>query len=125
MPAFDLETTYLGLDGVGGVTAMAGGAAFWASVGENPGAWGTIVTVGTGEGDWTRWEMHPKGDEVLVVLEGSVRMILDRNGAEHAFDLTPGSTLVVPTGVWHRAVDQKALRMLFITYGAGTEHRLL
>jgi hypothetical protein len=30
---------------------------------------------------------------------------------------------VVPRGVWHRAERQRGVRMLFITYGAGTTHR--
>ena len=73
MPAFDLEKTYLGLDGAGRVTQMPVGPDFWATIASNPGATGTLVTVGTGEGDWPHWEMHPRGDEVLVLLEGSVR----------------------------------------------------
>jgi mannose-6-phosphate isomerase-like protein (cupin superfamily) len=123
MPAFDLEKTYLGLDGAGRVTPLPVGPDFWATIASNPGAGGTLVTVGTGEGDWPHWEMHPRGDEVLVLLEGSVRMVFERAGGDEAFDLATGSTLVVPQGVWHRATDQRGLRMLFLTYGAGTQHK--
>jgi len=123
MSAFDLEKTYLGLDGAGRVTSLPVGPDFWATIASNPGATGTLVTVGTGEGDWPHWEMHPLGDEVLVLLEGSVRMIFERPGGDEACDMTPGSTLIVPQGTWHRAVDQRGLRMLFLTYGAGTQHK--
>ncbi len=125
MTTFDLEKTYLGLDGSGRVTPMPGGPAFWQNIDKNPNAGGTLVTVGTAEGDWTHWEMHPRGDEVLIVLEGQVRMIFERPGGEESFDLSPGATLVVPAGTWHRAVGQKQLRMLFMTYGEGTSHKPL
>lgn len=127
MTAFDLEATYLGLDGAGKVTAMAGGAAFWRGIDSNAAAGaGTLITVNRGEGDWSHWEVHPLGDEVLVTLEGSVRMVFERDGGrEETHEMTAGSMLVVPAGVWHRAVNQRGLAMMFITYGAGTEHRPL
>ena len=122
--AFDLETTYLALDGAGGVTQMEGGAAFWRSVETSAAATGTLVTVSSGDGDWPNWEMHPAGEEVLVGLHGAARFVFEyADGRTDTHDMGPGVTLVVPRGVWHRAVDQRALKVLFITYGAGTQHR--
>jgi mannose-6-phosphate isomerase-like protein (cupin superfamily) len=121
--AFDLETTYLGLDGSGRVASLPVGPDFWRTVSDNPDAGGMLVTVGTGAGDWEHWEMHPAGDEVLVLLEGRLRMIFERPGGEEAHALTPGATLIVPAGVWHRAAAQRDVRMLFMTYGAGTQHK--
>jgi mannose-6-phosphate isomerase-like protein (cupin superfamily) len=124
MTAFDLENTYLFIDGVGGVKATPGGAAFWRTVGENPDAGAILVTVGTGEGDWPHWEMHPQGEEILVLLEGSLHLTFEHpDGRRESFDPEPGATIVVPRGVWHRAERQQGVRMLFITYGAGTTHR--
>jgi mannose-6-phosphate isomerase-like protein (cupin superfamily) len=123
MARFDLESTYLALDGAGRVAQLAGGPAFWASVDEQPAAGGTLVIVSTGEGDWAHWEMHPKGDEVLVLLEGRARMLFEADGGEQVHDMAPGATLVVPAGTWHRAVEQRDMRMLFITHGEGTQHR--
>jgi hypothetical protein len=37
--------------------------------------------------------------------------------------MAPGTTLIVPAGTWHRAVDQHGARMLFMTYGEGTQHK--
>lgn len=123
MPAFDLETTYLGLDGAGGVTQLPVGPDFWATIDANPSASGTLVTVTTGQGDWAHWEMHPEGDEVLVLLEGSLSVVFEGPDGDLFNEMRRGSTLVIPRGVWHRAVDQSGVRMLFITYGAGTEHK--
>jgi mannose-6-phosphate isomerase-like protein (cupin superfamily) len=123
MTTFDLETTYLGLDGLGRVTPLPVGPEFWKTIGENPTAGGTLVTVSAGEGDWKHWEMHPSGDEVLVLLQGHVRMVFEKPDGEQTFDLSPGATLIVPAGTWHRAQDQKNVRMLFVTYGKGTSHK--
>jgi mannose-6-phosphate isomerase-like protein (cupin superfamily) len=124
MTTFDLENTYLFLDGAGVVKATPGGAAFWRTVGENPDAAATLVTVGAGDGDWPHWEMHPQGEEVLVLLEGSLHLTFEHpDGRRETLEPEPGATIVVPRGVWHRAERQQGVRMLFITYGPGTTHR--
>jgi mannose-6-phosphate isomerase-like protein (cupin superfamily) len=124
VPIFDLESTYLGLDGQGRVTPMKGGPEFWANVASYPAAaGGTLVTVGTAEGDWNHWEMHPNGDEVLVLLEGTLQMVFERPGGDEVHDMRPGATLVVPAGIWHRGRAQKNVRMLFMTFGKGTQHK--
>lgn len=125
MTRFDLETTYLGLSGDGEVTSMPVGPDFWATMDANLSMRATMVSIGSGEGDWPHWEMHPQGDEVLVLLAGSLTLILDQSGTESRHDLVPGATFVVPTGAWHRAIDQCGVKLLFITYGAGTRHRPL
>jgi mannose-6-phosphate isomerase-like protein (cupin superfamily) len=61
---------------------------------------------------------------VLVLLEGALGIVFERPGGRtERHNLAPGATLIVPAGVWHRAVDQQGVRMLFITFGAGTAHR--
>lgn len=124
MTAFDLEKTYLALDGAGEVKPLPVGPDFWATIAANPDVRANLVAVFGGEGDWDHWERHPKGDEVLVLLEGSMRMVFDRpEGAEVLF-MAPGTTVVVPAGIWHRGLDQRGAKLLAITYGAGTEHRV-
>lgn len=123
--AIDLEATHLGLDGKGGVTALPVGPDFWETIDSNPGARGTLVTEGVSEADWPHWEMHPKGDEVVYLLEGDVTMIFDRAPKEVRVRLAPGQAVVVPAGVWHRALVPVSSRLLFMTYGEGTQHRKL
>jgi mannose-6-phosphate isomerase-like protein (cupin superfamily) len=124
MTAFDLESTYLFLDGAGGVASAKGGPEFWAGVQSEPRAGGTMVIVSDGRSDWRTWEMHPAGDEVLVFLEGAPRFFLDHpDGRLERVDSRPGATLVVPKGAWHRAEADGPYKILFITYGAGTTHK--
>jgi len=123
MPSFDLETTYLSLDGQGAVAVHPVGPEFWATIEQNQDVLGTLVGVYAGREDWPHWEMHPEGDEILVLLEGRITMILDDGAAERRVELAPGGTLVMPRAVWHRALVPEPSRLLAITYGAGTRHR--
>lgn len=123
MASFDLETTYLSLDGAGRVKTLPVGPNFWTTIDSNPDIDANLMAVFRGEGDWDHWEMHPKGDEVLVLLEGSMRIALDRPEGPEIVFMSPGTTLVVPAGVWHRGLDQQGVKLLALTYGEGTEHR--
>ena len=68
--------------------------------------------------------MHPEGEEVVVLLSGSVDFVLDQGGAESTVALRePGAFAIVPRGAWHRALANAPVSMLFITAGRGTQHR--
>jgi mannose-6-phosphate isomerase-like protein (cupin superfamily) len=122
MPELNLEQTYLSLDGQGQVrTHPAEG--FWASVGRNPTVLGTLVAAFVSPEDWPHWEMHPRGEEVLVLVDGRMTLILDEPDGERRVEMTPGSTCVVPRGIWHRALVPEPSRFIGLTYGAGTQHR--
>lgn len=125
MPAFDLETTYLSLDGEGRVARHPVDDAFWATIDRNADLLGTLVGAHVSTADWPHWEMHPEGEEVLVQLEGEMTLLLDEPAGERRVAMTPGATCVVPRGVWHRALVPATSRFLAITYGAGTRHRPL
>jgi mannose-6-phosphate isomerase-like protein (cupin superfamily) len=74
---------------------------------------------------WESWEMHPNGDEVVVLLSGAVRFVLQTPGGDTAVELREqGQYVVVRKGVWHTAEVLSAATLLFITPGEGTEHRL-
>jgi mannose-6-phosphate isomerase-like protein (cupin superfamily) len=76
------------------------------------------------ETDWPTWEMHPQGDEVVLLLSGAARMILDHGGVHRATVLSqPGSFVIVPKATWHTAKIATPTSMLFITPGEGTENR--
>lgn len=76
------------------------------------------------EADWQTWEIHPEGDEVVVLISGSADMVLDHGGSHQVTSLSqPGSFVIVPRGTWHTARISAPTSMLFITPGAGTESR--
>ena len=124
MTEFDLEKTYLFIDGAGGLESQDVGPSFWAEIGANPNAGATMISASQGSGDWARWEMHPNGAEVLVILEGAPRVFLEHpDGRLERIEARAGATVVVPPGAWHRAECARPYKILYITYGPGTTHR--
>lgn len=76
--------------------------------------------------DWPSWEVHPHGDEVVVLLAGTTTFHLQIDGGETQVTLSEqGQCVVIPKGVWHTASTDEFARLLFITPGQGTEHRAL
>lgn len=74
--------------------------------------------------DWSSWEMHTAGDEIVCLLSGDVTLILERNGVEEATHLRdPGAFVIVPKGTWHTARTRVPTKMLFITPGEGTQNQ--
>jgi mannose-6-phosphate isomerase-like protein (cupin superfamily) len=70
-------------------------------------------------------EMHPDGDELLVVLSGRVQISLELPEGESRVDLAPGQALVVPRGIWHNVHLLEESRLLHLTPGPGGDHRPL
>ena len=73
--------------------------------------------------DWPTWERHPAGDEIVMLLSGTVTLVLKAAAGEESVVLdTPGSYVVIPHNTWHTARVSEPSRMLFITPGEGTEN---
>jgi mannose-6-phosphate isomerase-like protein (cupin superfamily) len=124
MPTLDLEDVFLALDGKGVATELPG-ANFMERLGRAPGDMAWLVGVYPMTSDWSHWERHPNGHEILVMLEGRLEMRLDQDGEVSMLMLEAGSTLVVPKGAWHTARVLEPGRLLGVTYGEGTDHRPL
>ena len=69
----------------------------------------------------TEWERHPRGDEIVMSIEGSTTVVLLVNGEEHRIDLNSGELMVCP-GHWHR-FEVPSLKVLSVT-PQPTEHSL-
>ncbi len=82
-----------------------------------------MVTMGLQAESWPTWERHPAGEELVLVLEGHIELIQEIDGEEVRTDLRGGQAVVNPPGVWHTADVHEPGRGLFITPGAGTEHK--
>jgi len=61
------------------------------------------------------WERHPKGDELLHVLEGDLEITLLRDEGAETTVLGAGTVFVVPRGVWHRPHAISDVSLFFIT----------
>ncbi len=88
------------------------------------GADGRLVCVLNFGEDWTSWERHPAGGELVYCLSG--RMIVHQEMADGQVvttQLLPGQYAINPPGVWHTADIPEPTRALFITAGMGTENR--
>ena len=126
--------SYLLLEPDGTAVLLPGGGDFWSQLmsgaatdsgvrrlmgSEN----GRLLSVSSMGADWTNWEMHPAGDEILFMLEGKATFVLDLTDGLREVALRAGRLLVIPKGVWHTAKVSEPARLLTITAGSGSQHR--
>ena len=131
---FDLLKNYFLLEPDGAAIVLPGGMDFWSQLmsgdPSDPGIrrlmgseHGRLLSVLTMNADWMNWEMHPAGDELLFMLEGSATFLLDLLDGVREVALNAGRLLVIPRGVWHTAKMSGPARLLAITAGQGTQHK--
>lgn len=90
----------------------------------NDGIEGRLVSMYTFKEPWTSWEMHPLGSEVVLCTTGNMTIHQEHPGGKVATVLLgPGQYIVNDPGVWHTADVQGEATAVFITAGAGTQHR--
>lgn len=122
-----VESTYLRLGNDASIEPFEVNQRFWEQL--QAGELGDfhneyLVSTHTTGSDWTVWEMHPKGDEMVCLLAGKATFILEREDGNDSVQLTsPGSFAVIPRGTWHTVTIQENATILFITAGEGTQHR--
>lgn len=84
---------------------------------------GYLVSRFTMEGTWPHWEMHPEGDELITLLSGRGTLTIDDGEEVCTVELTAGQAVRMPAGVWHHMTLHEPAEALFLTWGAGTQHR--
>lgn len=85
---------------------------------------GRLVTMHRFTENWTSWEVHPKGHEVVLCTAGEITLHQEQpDGSVAAVTLGPGEYAINPPGIWHTADVAGEATVLFITAGEGTEHR--
>lgn len=88
------------------------------------GAEGRIVVLHRYDSNWTSWEMHPEGEEVVACVEGSMTLHQELpDGTRTSIKLGSGDYAINPRGAWHTADADGSVLVLFITAGWGTQHR--
>jgi quercetin dioxygenase-like cupin family protein len=74
--------------------------------------------------DWTSWEMHPAGEEVVYCISGAMTLHQEfPDGRAETVTIDAGEYAINPPGVWHTADISGEAEALFITAGLGTQHR--
>ena len=69
---------------------------------------GRLVTFYEFEADWSTWEMHPNGSEVVLCTAGSIILHQERaDGSVTTVVLEPGQYAINEPGIWHTA-DKRA-----------------
>ncbi len=134
-PTFDLASTYLHLAASGEARRIEGTPAFWADLTSaepktTDAKWvsevdGWFVTSYPLDVDFPHWEMHPRGDELLLLTSGAADAVIEQDGVAQTFRVEPFRAFVVPKGAWHRLLVRAPGTLLALTYGKGTEHRAL
>lgn len=84
---------------------------------------GRLVMIETSPTNWSAWECHPLGDELVIVLEGTGEFMQEIDGAIVRRPISPGATFVNPAGVWHTADVTTPMRAIYVTPCPGTVHR--
>ncbi|MCA8945376.1 MAG: cupin domain-containing protein [Planctomycetes bacterium] len=128
----DLRKTYLLLENDGDALKLPVTDDFWQQLSGTPTA-PVIKRLAKSDGrmlaayemkeDWDHWEMHPGGDEVLILVSGRMTLVLEEGSGERLVEMTAGQTFVVPKGVWHTGKVPEPSTLIGITAGKGTEHR--
>ena len=84
---------------------------------------GRLVSMHAFTDSWDVWEMHPTGAEVVLCVGGSIELVQEIEDQEVATTLTVGEYAINSPGTWHTANVTEPTTAVFITAGAGTEHR--
>ena len=85
-----------------------------------------LVSTFSFDETWPTWEIHPEGDELVLLLAGDTDLVLaGEDGSETIVRAsTPGDYVVVPKATWHQARPHAPTTMLFLTPGEGTINAL-
>ena len=122
--AFSITDVVLHLIGPGPIPLWRNEGSFWQRKDRPELATGQILSVFSYSSTWNYQERHPDGEELAIVVAGSVDFLLDDGDRETPVRLEAGSGCVVPAGTWHRVAPRTSSTLLFITpRPARTEHR--
>lgn len=125
--ANDIRDTYLHVRDGGTTATVPLTDSFWDEVmsGQRPELeQGRLMTAFTFSEPWTTWERHPAGEELVMLLSGDATFVLEEGDGHRTVRLSsPGAYVLVPANTWHTARTTVPSTLLFLTPGAGTEHR--
>ena len=83
---------------------------------------GRLVSMATSDKDWPVWEVHPAGDEVVILVSGRAEFIQQVDGTLRRTVVGPHEVVVNPAGVPHTANVIEPFTAIYITPCPGTHH---
>lgn len=120
---FDLRDTFVHLK-QSGAGLVATSPEFWAELASGERRYpGRLAMVLPMTEDFSNWERHPAGEELIVMLSGACTLIIETEAGEARTRLDAGKAVLVPAGAWHRAEILDPSEALFVTEGEGAEHK--
>lgn len=125
LAAFDLASTFVHLADGPDAKCVPVTPDFWQMIDERADlAGGRLVTASRFDADWPHWEMHPAGEELVMLVSGALDLELEApGGARQTLALRERGCVLIPRGTWHWARVLTPSEMWFVTFGAGTQHR--
>lgn len=116
---------YLARDGA--IRSYAKAAEFLEDAGRNPELMdGRMLALyhvnGPHEVHYPTWEMHPEGDELLILASGSLSVEFRKGEMERTAPLPPQSAFIVPARMWHRLIVHEPSMLIAITPLHNTAH---
>lgn len=126
MEQFNIANTFVALEQGARARPLPVNEDFWpALIGGRLGPVHRLVSCFSFNEDWSAWERHPAGEELVCLLEGEVELHLEKeDGSRDSVVLQKaGDFVLVPPNTWHTAKVRRPARMMFVTPGEGTENR--
>lgn len=121
----DLSQTYTLLHPTGDVEKVKGGEEFWKTprsihdrVGQH---W--LFSEQHYQNDWKEWKMHPAGDEIIYLLDGSINVIIEQANLTNTLKLRSSGVVTIPRQVWYRIEVLDPCHVLNISRELNTKHR--
>src|SRR5262245_41755464 len=119
MAAFDPLSTYIHLADGGRATALEVTPTFWQMIATRDDlSGGLLVSSYRFTGDWSTWERHPNGDELVIQVAGAMDFVLEEANGERTIPMRDRAAVVVPRNVWHTARVLAPSVAIFVTRGA-------
>lgn len=118
----DLRASFIALDDQGAATPLTVDEDFWANPDPRIES-GRLVSMIHSDADWTTWEMHPAGDELIHLVSGAMVLVVETASGHQRIAMAAGQTALVPRGIWHTADFPAPGDAIYITPGQDTQHR--
>lgn len=122
---FDIADTSIALEADGGAKPLDERETMWDYAAS--GRFGDVTRLVSRHrltADWTSWELHPLGDAIILLLDGTIEVNLEGENPSKSADLEHGGTFArIPRGTWHTVTVRRPSTVLLIAPSAEARQR--